>query len=454
MAYRSFDPYRQQPIADYSSDSDKILGEKISAGHLAFSKWRLTSLEKRCELVSNLADVLMTEKVSFAETAVREMGKPISQAIAEVEKCAALCRYYASNAAIFLKPSVRKSGARKSMVTYDPQGIILGVMPWNFPYWQVYRYIVPALLAGNCTLLKHASNVTGCALRVEESLERAGFPKSVFRTILPDHDQISKIISMPEIRGVALTGSNEAGSIIASYAGKYIKKSVLELGGSDPLIVFPDANIKEAAAGAFTGRFLNNGQSCIAAKRFIVHDSVTDLFLQSLLELIGKAPVGDPMNSDVYFSTVVSSAAAKEIQSQVERSVAMGARLVLGGGIETSCPACFKPAVLTDIPDRSPLAVDEVFGPVASIFSFRTSQEALAIGNDTRFGLGASVWSADEEFALSFAHDLDCGSVAINGFLRSDPAMPFGGVKDSGYGRELSEEAIHEFVNIRSISVY
>lgn len=454
MAYRSFDPFRQQLIAEYSTDSDKRLSEKISTVHRAFKQWRLTSLEKRCELVSNLANVLLAEKELFAETAVREMGKPVTQAIAEVEKCASLCHYYASNAAHFLQPDERKSGARKSMVVYDPQGIILGVMPWNFPYWQVYRFLVPALLAGNCTVLKHASNVTGCALKIEESLEKAGFPDSVFRVILPDHNQLGNIISMPEIRGVALTGSNDAGSVIASHAGRYIKKSVLELGGSDPLIIFPDANIEEAVAGAFTSRFLNNGQSCIAAKRFIVHDSLADHFLHLLLEMIGKAPAGDPMKSDVYFSTVVSAAAAKEIHSQVERSVSMGARLVFGGGIDSGCPACYNPAVLTDIPDKSPLAVDEIFGPVASVFRFRTVDEAQSVANNSRFGLGASVWSADEEFALEFARNLDCGTVAINGFVRSDPAMPFGGVKDSGYGRELSKEAMHEFVNIKSLTVY
>jgi succinate-semialdehyde dehydrogenase / glutarate-semialdehyde dehydrogenase len=454
MAYRSFDPYRQQIVAEYDSDSDRALDEKIGAVHLAFREWRLTSLEKRCELVSNLADVLIRERERFAGIAVREMGKPVSQAIAEVEKCAALCRYYASNAALFLSPSDRLSGARRSMVTYDPQGIILGVMPWNFPYWQVYRFVVPALLAGNCTLLKHASNVTGCALMIGESLERAGFPDSVFRVILPDHNQLGKIISRPEIRGVALTGSNEAGSVIASHAGRNIKKTVMELGGSDPLIVFPDADIGKAVEGAFTGRFLNNGQSCIAAKRFIVHDSLADQFLHLLLERVGNATVGDPMKSDVWFSTVVSAAAAKEIHNQVERSVAMGARLISGGGIDTGCPAFYKPAILTNIPDNSPLAVDEVFGPVASVLRFETTQEALSVANSTRFGLGASVWSADEEFALGFARNLDCGTVAINGFVRSDPAMPFGGVKDSGYGRELSEEAIREFVNIRSISVY
>jgi succinate-semialdehyde dehydrogenase / glutarate-semialdehyde dehydrogenase len=454
MAYRSFDPYRQQLIAEYSTDSDRGLIHKINRVHEAFKQWRLTSLELRCELVNNLASILLTEKMIIAETAVREMGKPIAQAVAEVEKCAALCHYYATNTAQFLQPEMRKSGARKSMVVYDPQGIILGVMPWNFPYWQVYRFLVPALLAGNCTLLKHASNVTGCALKIEESLEKAGFPDSVFSVILPDHNQLGNIISMPEIRGVALTGSNEAGSAIASHAGRYIKKSVLELGGSDPLIVFPDANIEEAVAGAFSGRFLNNGQSCIAAKRFIVHDSLADQFLHLLLEMIGRAHAGDPMKTDIYFSTVVSAAAAKEIHSQVERSVAMGARLISGGGMVAGFPASYNPAVLTSIPDKSPLAADEVFGPVASIFRFRTVEEAQAVANNSRFGLGASVWSADEEFALRFSRSLDCGTVAINGFVRSDPAMPFGGVKDSGYGRELGKEAIHEFVNIRSISVY
>jgi succinate-semialdehyde dehydrogenase/glutarate-semialdehyde dehydrogenase len=289
---------------------------------------------------------------------------------------------------------------------------------------------------------------------MEQSVRRAGFPESVFRVLLPDRPQVEKIISMPEIRGVALTGSNEAGSAVALLAGKYIKKSVLELGGSDPLIVFPDAEISLAAAGAFTGRFLNCGQSCIAAKRIIVHDTVYEEFLESFIRNVKETRVGDPFDKNTFIGPMVSKKAAKDIEHQVEKSVGMGARQIFKGGLCEDGPAFFRPAVLGDIPSGSPMETEEVFGPVAPIFRFRKTEEATELANSTKFGLGASVWTSDADFAHRFAHILDTGTVAVNGFVRSDPGLPFGGVKDSGYGRELSSEGIREFVNIKTIAFY
>lgn len=454
MAYISFDPYRQELISEYNGDSDKSLKEKIYAVHSEFSGWRNSNVQERCELLNRLADTITMEKDAHADIIVREMGKPVSQAVSEVEKCALLCRFYASNASGYLEEEERRSGAVHSSVFAEPQGIILGIMPWNFPYWQVFRFFVPVLAAGNCAILKHSSNVTGCALKIEKAVRQAGFPDSAFRVILPGHSQIEKIISMSEIRGVALTGSNEAGSVIAMYAGKYIKKTVLELGGSDPLIVFPDADINLAAAGAFSGRFLNCGQSCIAAKRILVHNSVYDEFLGAFINQIKEARLGDPADKATFFGPMVSVKAAMEIDDQVKRSVRVGAREILGGGLCSDGPAFFRPSVFDDIPHDSPLRSEEVFGPVAAIFKFHNTQEATEIANNSRFGLGASVWTSDNDFGRRFARTLDSGTVAINAYVRSDPALPFGGVKDSGYGRELSAEGIREFVNIKTIAGY
>jgi succinate-semialdehyde dehydrogenase/glutarate-semialdehyde dehydrogenase len=454
MAYLSFDPYKQELISKYQTDTDRSIIKKVSEVQTDYEKWSRFSLQKRCDMLNMLADIIMFEKDDHAQMIVKEMGKPISQAVSEIEKCALLCRFYAANAEDYLAGVERKSGARKSIVYFEPQGIIMGIMPWNFPYWQVFRFFVPALAAGNCAVLKHSSNVTGCALKIEQSVKRAGFPESVFRVLLPDHSQIEKIISMPEIRGVALTGSNEAGSAVALIAGKYIKKTVLELGGSDPLIIFPDADIGLAAAGAFTGRFLNCGQSCIAAKRIIVHNSVYEEFLESFIKIIKETTVGDPSDKNTFIGPMVSRTAAEDIDALVKRSVEMGAGVIVQGGLCEDGPAFFRPAVLCDIPPQSPLESEEVFGPVAPIFTFGETDVATEMANSSKFGLGASVWTSDHDFGLRFARTLDTGSVFINGYVRSDPGLPFGGVKDSGYGRELSLEGIREFVNTKSIAFY
>lgn len=454
MAYVSIDPYTQKEISSRESDSDGELHDKIMATHRAWVDWRKTSPSFRASLLTKLSATLLANKEEYAYVMVREMGKPVGQALAEVEKCALLSRYYATNGEEFLRRSFRASGSLNSYVRYDSQGVILGIMPWNFPFWQVFRYLLPALAGGNCVVLKHASNVTGCAQAIEAAVSEAGFPESVFRVLFPSHSQVEKLISMAEIRGIALTGSNEAGSIVASLAGKYIKKTVMELGGSDPLIVFPDADIMKAAEGALTGRFQNCGQSCIAAKRIIVHESVAGKFTEVFLKLVSGMTVGDPSDRNVFIGPMVDKAAVEVIGRQVTDTIDRGAKLMAGGKPGIHGPAFYEPTVLTDIPPDSPAATEELFGPVAPVFTFATADEAIVIANSSRFGLGASVWTADRKLATRLAGLLDSGTVAVNGFVRSDQALPFGGVKDSGYGRELSIEGFYEFLNIKSVAFY
>ncbi|MFO7574924.1 MAG: NAD-dependent succinate-semialdehyde dehydrogenase [Bacteroidales bacterium] len=454
MAYISINPYTLEKTGIWPSDSDSQLNEKIEETFRAWTSWKTTPITLRIRLLENLSEVLTETKDYHASLIVTEMGKPVEQALAEVEKCALLSRYYAASLEEFLTPRERKSGAKRSYVRYDSQGIILGVMPWNYPYWQVFRFVLPAVAGGNAAVLKHASNVTACAFAIETAMKQAGFPESLFRVLLPEHKQIEKIIAMPGVRGVALTGSNEAGSRVASIAGRYIRKCILELGGSDPFIVFPDADIEKAAEGAVTGRFQNCGQSCIAAKRLIIHHDVYERFIERFIKLVGAMKAGDPSDPSVYIGPLVNVDAAKEIERQVEETIAMGATLLAGGRLGIAGPAFFEPTVLTDIPPQSPVAVEEVFGPVAPVFSFSTAEEAAGIANGSRFGLGASVWTSDEKLAEEMIRMVDTGSIAVNGFLRSDPALPFGGVKESGFGRELSYDGFYEFLNVKSVAYY
>jgi len=454
MAYISINPYTLDETGRWPPDSDNQLEEKIEETFMAWKEWRNTSVALRIRLLENLAEVLTEKKDYHASIIVTEMGKPVKQALAEVEKCALLSRYYAASLEEFISPKECRSGAERSYVRYDSQGIILGVMPWNYPYWQVFRFVLPAVAGGNAAVLKHASNVTACAFAIESAMRQAGFPESLFRVLLPEHRQIERIIAMPAVRGVALTGSNEAGSRVASLAGRYIRKCILELGGSDPFIVFPDADIEKAAEGAVTGRFQNCGQSCIAAKRLLVHQSVYEQFIDIFTGLVGAMKIGDPSDDSVYIGPLVNISAAREIERQVKETVTMGATLVSGGRLGIHGPAFFEPTVLTNIPIQSPVSVEEVFGPVAPVLSFTTTEEAAGIANGSRFGLGASVWTNDENLAEEMIGILDTGSIAVNGFLRSDPALPFGGVKESGFGRELSYEGFCEFLNVKSVAYY
>lgn len=454
MAYVSFDPWLQKANGTFAETTPEEMGEILSGAEKAYREWRMTPVKERCDKLIVLGENLGLNREELAVIMASEMGKPVRQGLAEIDKCALLCAYYAENAEMMLKPEKRDSSARESYIFYEPQGIILGIMPWNFPFWQVFRFIVPLLAGGNGALLKHASNVPRCALAIEELVLSSGFPHGLFRTLFPTHEQVSELIASPIIRGVSLTGSNDAGVSIASIAGRNLRKVVMELGGSDPFIVFPDADIDLAVEAAVTSRFQNCGQSCIAAKRLIIHEDIYELFKTGLLEKVAALKVGDPLDRSVDIGPMVNASAAEELERQSAKSLEMGARLLCGGRDLSRGPAVYNPAVVENVPFTAPLACQEVFGPVAPLFSFREAGEAIELANNTPFGLGAAVWTKDEYLALKVARAIDAGTVAINGFVRSEPGLPFGGVRESGFGRELSVEGLREFLNIKTVSIF
>jgi succinate-semialdehyde dehydrogenase/glutarate-semialdehyde dehydrogenase len=454
MAYVSFDPWLQKANGTFEETTPEEMAEILSAAEKAYREWRMTPVKERCDKLIVLGENLGMKREELAVIMASEMGKPVRQGMAEIDKCALLCAYYAENAEVMLKPEKRDSSARESYIFYEPQGIILGIMPWNFPFWQVFRFIVPLLAGGNGGLLKHASNVPRCAMAIEELVHSSGFPHGLFRTIFPAHEQIPELIANPLIRGVSLTGSNEAGATIASIAGRNLRKVVMELGGSDPFIVFPDADIDLAAQAAVTSRFQNCGQSCIAAKRLIIHEDIFELFKTRLLEKVEALNLGDPLDMATDIGPMVNASAAEELERQTAMSQEMGARLLCGGRDLSRGPAVYNPAVIENVPLPAPLACQEVFGPVAPLFSFRETAEAIELANNTPFGLGAAVWTSDEYLALKIARAIDTGTVAINGFVRSEPGLPFGGARESGYGRELSVEGLREFLNIKTVSIF
>jgi len=454
MAYISFNPWLQRQEGEFRYMSDSELELIITRSDESFRQWRLVSNEERCGRLTELGKTLTTRRQELAVLMACEMGKPVTQGLAEVDKCALLCSWYAENAPQILGPERRKSSARESYICHEPQGIILGIMPWNFPLWQVFRVIAPALAGGNAALLKHASNVPRCALAIEETVNDSGYPAGLFRTIFPSHVQVSRLIADSRIRGVSLTGSNNAGMKIAAVAGANLKKMVMELGGSDPFIVFPDAPVDKAVKAAVYSRFLNGGQSCIAAKRIIVHKDIYDEFRKKFLAAAKALQTGDPLDPLTEVGPMVSVAAADELERQLNESIRKGARLLCGGRAGEEHPALFLPAVVDEVPLSSPLAREETFGPVAPLFRFTTREEAVMMANDTPYGLGAAIWTADEGLAVSLAHEIDTGTVAVNGFVKSEPGLPFGGVKESGYGRELAIEGLLEFLNVKTISIF
>ncbi|MCU0376991.1 MAG: NAD-dependent succinate-semialdehyde dehydrogenase [Bacteroidales bacterium] len=454
MAYVSYNPWTGKTMGTFPEMEDREIEEILTSASEAFKLWRNVTVLRRCELLITLAGHLKNRRKELAEIMATEMGKPVSQGLAEADKCALLCNWYAENAAAMLQPDRRPSSARESYICYEPQGIILGIMPWNFPFWQVFRFIVPALTGGNAALLKHASNVPRCAMAIEELVTASGYPEGLFRVLFPTHEQVSSLISSPLLRGVSLTGSNSAGSSIAAAAGKNLKKVVMELGGSDPFIVFPDASLEKAVEAAVVSRFQNCGQSCIAAKRLIIHADIFEDFRERLKQKVVTLKVGDPLDIATDIGPMVNVRAAEELERQLDLTLKAGAKLLCGGRDLASGPAVFLPAVVDQVSVSAPLACEEVFGPVAPLFRFISVSEAVKMANNTLFGLGASVWTSDERLALDVAGQIDTGTVAINGFVKSEPGLPFGGVKDSGYGRELGVEGIHEFLNIKTISIF
>jgi len=397
------------------------------------------------------ADILEAEKDSFARTMTTEMGKPFRSAVEEAVKCASACRYYAQNAERFLADEVIETAATRSYIRYQPPGPILAVMPWNFPFWHVIRFAAPALMAGNVGLLKHASNVPQCALQIEDMFRRAGFPEGAFQTLLVSSQQVDGILNDPRVVAATLTGSEEAGIQVGTGAAKRIKKVVLELGGSDPFIVMPSANLEEAATTAVKARVLNNGQSCIAAKRFIVAEQIADEFERKFVSKMEALKVGDPFDQTTDVGPLATADGVTSLDADVRKTVAAGARVLTGGKPMDRPGNFYAPTVLTDIPKESPAYREELFGPVASIFRVKDLDHAIQVANDSRFGLGASAWTNDPGERERFINELEAGMVFINRMVASDPRLPFGGVKYSGHGRELGPYGIREFTNAKTV---
>ena len=431
--------------------SDEQLDDRLARAAAAFATYRRTSLEDRRRWLTALAGALDRERDGLAATITGEMGKPLAAARDEIAKCALGCRYYAGHAAAWLADEPVDTGAAHTYVRYEPLGPVLAVMPWNFPFWQVFRFAAPALMAGNVALLKHASNVPQCALEIERLVGEAGFPADVFQTLLASRTQVERILDDERVVAATLTGSERAGAAVAARAGSRIKKTVLELGGSDPFIVMPSADLPGAVATAVKARAVNNGQSCIAAKRFIAAEPIYAAFEAALVDGMRGLVVGDPMDDATDVGPLVSAEAVATLDRQVQQSIAAGARL-LAGGHRLERPGYFyAPTVLADVPPDAPAYAEETFGPVATLFRVRDVDEALALANDTAFGLGASVWTNDPAEQARFVQELQAGMVYVNAMVASDPRLPFGGVKRSGYGRELGVYGLREFVNVKTV---
>ena len=412
--------------------------------------WEKTSLNDRLAYLPALASLLLENKEAYAKTITTEMHKPISQSIAEIEKCALLCNYYYENAESFLATKIIKTEASESFVTYEPMGVILGIMPWNFPFWQVFRFAVPTLIAGNTVVVKHASNVPKCAKFIESIFEKAGFPNGCYQNLSISSQEVAAVIANPIIKAVSLTGSEQAGIAVATEAGKQLKKCVLELGGNNAFIILEDANLNKAVATAVNARMQNAGQSCIAAKRFLVHENIAKDFVDKFKVVVQNLKIGNPLDKETQIGSLARVDLAKELEKQVQQSIQMGAQLILGGKRNN---AFYEPTILTNVTSQMLVFHEETFGPVAAITTFKTIEEAIALSNESQFGLGVSIFTQDLDFIKTKISAFNEGAVFINEMVKSDPRLPFGGIKKSGYGRELSEEGIKEFVNIKTIFI-
>ncbi|HET9776083.1 MAG TPA: NAD-dependent succinate-semialdehyde dehydrogenase [Gemmatimonadaceae bacterium] len=453
MSIATINPATGETLKTFAPYPPSRINETLDRAAAAFVKHRRTSFADRSQWLLNAAELLETECRRLGQLMTLEMGKPIKAAVAEAEKCATACRYYAENGERFLSDQPVEMEGGKSWVAFQPLGVVLAIMPWNFPFWQVFRFAAPALMAGNVGILKHASNVPQCALAIEDVLRRAGFTPDAFQTLLIGTEAVEGIIADPRVAAVTLTGSEGAGRAVASNAGRNLKKSVVELGGSDPFIVMPSADLEAALSTAVTARMINNGQSCIAAKRFIIHESIYDDFVKRFVDRVAKVRVGDPTDEATELGPLATGSIRDDLDAQVQKSVAVGARLLTGGRKLDRAGFYYAPTVLADIPADAPAARDELFGPVASVFKAKDLVDAIRIANGTSFGLGASAWTRDDAERDRFVADIESGLLFINGMVVSDARLPFGGVKNSGFGRELGEFGIHEFVNIKSIRV-
>ena len=451
MAIASINPANGETLKTFETHTATQIEKKLQIAAETFQSHRYTSFEERAEKIGRVAEILENEKLVFGKLMTTEMGKPIKAAIAEAEKCAWVCRYYAENAHTHLADIVVETDAKKSFVRFQPMGPVLAVMPWNFPFWQVLRFAAPALMAGNVGLLKHASNVPQCALAIEDLFRRAGFPEGAFQTLLVGVEAVERILADERVAAATLTGSEPAGSSVASIAGKHIKTTVLELGGSDPFIVMPSANFEAAVTTAVKARTINNGQSCIAAKRFIVSAAIYDEFEKRFVEEMKALRVGDPLEESTDIGPLATPQIVKDLERQVNDAVAQGARILTGGKRLQRPGNYYEPTVLVDVNPSTKISCEEIFGPVAMLFRVADINEAIQLANSTTFGLGSAAWTNDAQEQERFINDVEAGTVFINGMVASDPRLPFGGIKHSGYGRELSEFGIREFVNIKTV---
>ena len=447
----SINPVNGRILRQFEPNSETEIELRLQRAADTFHKYRRTSFAGRSALMTRVAEILESEKAEQARMMTLEMGKLLRAAIQEVEKCALTCRFYAENAERFLADESVVENKTRGFVRHQPIGPVLAVMPWNFPFWQVFRFAVPGLMAGNVALLKHASNVPQCALAIEDIFRRAGFPEGVFQTLLIGSESVGKLIEDPRVQAVTLTGSVRAGRSVAAAAGKQIKKTVLELGGSDPFIVMPSANLERAVTTAVRARVLNNGQSCIAAKRFIVDDRIADDFESKFVAQMASLKVGDPLDAATDVGPLATSEVRELLEMQVNKTVERGARVLLGGKRREEPGFFFEPTVLAEIPKDSPAYAEELFGPVASLFRAQGIEEAVRLANDTNFGLGSCIWTQDTREREIFMDEIEAGAAFVNGMVASDPRLPFGGIKQSGYGRELGRDGIREFVNIKTI---
>ena len=454
MAIAAINPATEELIKTYPETSPKDVEALLAHADRAFAGWRRTPFAHRAALFKKVAGILREHQASYAQLMAQEMGKPIAQGRSEVEKCAVGCEYYAEHAERFLAPEIIPTDAAKSFVAFEPLGIVLAVMPWNFPFWQVFRAAAPALMAGNAMVLKHASNVPGCALAIEECFRRAGLPEGLFRSVLVESARVAELIKHPLVKAVTLTGSTPAGQAVAATAGNMLKKTVLELGGSDPYLILEDADLDAAAEACAASRLVNSGQSCIAAKRFIVVQSIRQPFEALLVQKMQGARMGDPLQEETTVGPLARRDLRDALHDQVTRSVAKGARLLLGGKIPEKPGAYYPPTVLTEVAKGMPAYDEETFGPVAAILPVQDEAEAIRVANDSPFGLGAAVFTRDRQRGERIATEqLEAGCCFVNTLVRSDPRLPFGGIKQSGYGRELSVFGIREFVNIKTVYV-
>jgi acyl-CoA reductase-like NAD-dependent aldehyde dehydrogenase len=451
MSIQTINPATEEVLKTYEPYTQEQLNEALTAAHMAFSSWRDTSFAQRSALFRRAAQYLREHKAELAHVATIEMGKPIVESEAEIEKCAWNCEYYADSAEAFLADEPIVTNATESYVAFRPLGVVLALMPWNYPFWQVIRFAAPALMAGNTAVLKHASNVSQCALEIERIFRECGFPEGVFRTVLIPGAETAKLVADPRIAAVTLTGSEEVGISVASMSGQHLKKHVLELGGSDAFIVLEDADLDAAAQTAVRARFQNTGQSCIAAKRFIVVASVAEAFEQKFVAEAMKLRVGDPLQRETQIGPMARGDLRDSLDKQVQATVKMGAKVLLGGKPVEGKGYFYAPTIVTHVTPEMPMFHEETFGPAAAVIHARDTEHAIELANNSQFGLGGNLWTRDIEKGRTLARHLESGALFLNGMTASDPRLPFGGVKHSGYGRELSSFGIREFVNIQTV---